>query len=37
MKIARALWFAWREDYRVNKKVSPASLEAFLARKAPAR
>jgi glycosyltransferase involved in cell wall biosynthesis len=33
IKITRALWFARREDYRLNKKVGPASLEAYLSRK----
>jgi glycosyltransferase involved in cell wall biosynthesis len=32
LKIARALWFLKREDYRLNKKAGPASLEAHLAR-----
>jgi hypothetical protein len=31
-KITRAVWFAKHEDYRMNKKVGPASLEAYLAR-----
>jgi hypothetical protein len=31
-KITRAVWFARTEDYRMNKKVGPASLEAYLAR-----
>jgi glycosyltransferase involved in cell wall biosynthesis len=31
-KIIRAAWFARREDYRMNKNVGPASLEAYLAR-----
>jgi glycosyltransferase involved in cell wall biosynthesis len=34
-KITRALWFARREDYRLNKKAGPASLEAYLSRHAP--
>jgi glycosyltransferase involved in cell wall biosynthesis len=35
VKIMRALWFARHEDYRFNKKAGPATLEAYLARKAP--
>lgn len=35
VKITRALWFARREDYRLNKKAGPASLEAYLSRHAP--
>lgn len=31
-KILRAMWFVAREDFRINKKVGPASLEAYLAR-----
>jgi glycosyltransferase involved in cell wall biosynthesis len=31
-KIIRAIQFARREDYRMNKNVGPASLEAYLAR-----
>jgi glycosyltransferase involved in cell wall biosynthesis len=34
-KITRALWFARHEDYRLNKNVGPASLEAYLSRKSP--
>jgi glycosyltransferase involved in cell wall biosynthesis len=32
VKIARAISFIYREDYRKNKKAGPASLEAYLAR-----
>jgi hypothetical protein len=31
-KITRALWFARHEDYRMNKKAGPESLEAYLNR-----
>jgi glycosyltransferase involved in cell wall biosynthesis len=34
VKIARALWFAYHDDYRLNKKVGPASLAEYLARHA---
>jgi glycosyltransferase involved in cell wall biosynthesis len=36
VKLTRALWFAYREDYRFNKKVGPASLGAYLERHAGA-
>jgi hypothetical protein len=35
IKITRALWFARHEDYRLNKKAGPASLEAYLTRNVP--
>lgn len=34
VKIARAISFIYREDYRKNKSVGPASLEAYLGRHA---
>jgi glycosyltransferase involved in cell wall biosynthesis len=37
IKMARALWFAGHEDYRMNKKVGPASLEAYLVRHVPGK